>query len=120
MDLKHNNDFNNPDIASVFDELTFWSSRFGNLLFHNIEILRNIKILDLGFGTGFPLFELAHVYGNSCQLVGIDIWKQVIDRAKFKLKIYKLSNVEIVMADGADMPFQNSEFDLIVSNLGLN
>ena len=118
--LKRKYDFNNPEIASVMDELSFWSSRFGSLLFQHVGIRRGLNILDVGCGNGFPLFELAHVFGSSCQVTGIDVWQQAIERARFKLAIYDLPNVKIIEADGADQPFLNSEFDLIVSNLGIN
>jgi len=118
--LKHRNDFDDADFASVIDELSFWSSRFGHLLFDQIELRRGIKILDVGCANGFPLFELAHVFGGSCHVTGLDIWKQALGRARFKQKIYDLPNVEIIEADGAHQPFVNSSFELIVSNLGIN
>jgi arsenite methyltransferase len=118
--LLHRNDFSRPEIASVVDELSFWSSRFGRLLFDNIGIRRDIKILDLACGVGFPLFEMAHVFGESCHITGIDIWKEGLNRARWKQSVYNLSNVTIVEADGAKQPFRDSEFDLIVSNLGIN
>lgn len=118
--LEHKIDFNSPAIASVVDELSFWSSRFGALLFRHIELRSHIKILDVGCATGFPLFELAHVYGRSCQVMGIDIWKEALKRARRKLDVYNLPNVRVVEADGARQPFPDSTFDLIVSNLGIN
>ena len=118
--LLHRNDFSRSEIASVVDELSFWSSRFGLLLFNNIGIRRDIKILDLACGVGFPLFELAHVFGQSCHVTGIDIWKEGLNRARWKQREYNLSNVTIVEADGVKQPFRDSEFDLIVSNLGIN
>ncbi|MBV9209796.1 MAG: class I SAM-dependent methyltransferase [Acidobacteria bacterium] len=118
--LERTIDFNHPDIASVVDELSFWSSRFGHMLFDLIEIRKDINILDVGCATGFPLFELAHVFGGSCNLTGIDIWREALERARFKLQIHALSNVRIIEADAARQPFDNAEFDLIVSNLGIN
>ena len=41
------------NVASTFDELSFWSAQFGTLLFNNLTIERNIKILDLACGNGF-------------------------------------------------------------------
>ncbi|HKP52211.1 MAG TPA: methyltransferase domain-containing protein [Chloroflexia bacterium] len=113
-------DFTNAEIASVYDELSFWSSRFGALLFSHIRLQRDLNILDLGCGTGFPTFELAHLYGSSCHVTGVDIWKEALDRARAKLAVYGLQNVSIVEADGAQLPFGTDEFDLIVSNLGVN
>jgi arsenite methyltransferase len=113
-------DFNTPEMASVYDELSFWSARFGMLLFEHIQLRGGMNILDLACGTGFPTFELAHAHGDSCRVTGIDIWKEALDRARSKLRIYDLPNVRLVEADGAQMPFEDSQFDLIVSNLGVN
>jgi ubiquinone/menaquinone biosynthesis C-methylase UbiE len=118
--LNHKNDFDSPDIASLVDELSFWSSRFGSMLFDQIEIRKSVNILDVGCATGFPLFELAHVFGDSSHVTGIDIWQHALDRARFKLKTYGLQNVTVIEADGAHQPFPDSEFDLITSNLGIN
>src|SRR5205823_11163994 len=118
--LQQSYNIDTPEMASVLDELSFWSSRFGALLFDHLQLRPDLNILDLGCGTGFPLFELAHAYGDSCRLTGIDIWKPALDRARSKLRIYDLPNVNIVAADGARMPFRDGRFELIVSNLGVN
>ncbi|MEP6709144.1 MAG: methyltransferase domain-containing protein [Verrucomicrobiota bacterium] len=118
--LEHRTDFSNPRTAAIYDELSFWSSRFGHLLFQHLAIRGHLKILDVGCGTGFSLMELAQVYGPSCKLVGVDVWPEAIERAKSKRALQELSNVEIVEADAAHLPFPSSEFDLLASNLGLN
>lgn len=113
-------DFTKPELASVFDELSFWSSRFGALLVDNLVIRKHQRILDIGCATGFPLFELAHIHGPTCTLVGVDIWKAALDRARHKRDIYGLTNVELIEADASQLPFPEASFDLIVSNLGIN
>ena len=47
-----------PKIVNIFDELSLWSSFFGRLLLENIPMREGMCVLDLGFGTGFPLVEL--------------------------------------------------------------
>ena len=118
--LGHRNDLNDPALASVFDELSFWSSRFGALLLNNIELRRNLKILDLGCGNGFPSFELANLLGASCHVTGMDVWREGLNRARLKQRFHKLPNLSFLEADGARMPFRDSTFDVIVSNLGVN
>lgn len=108
------------DIANVFDELTFWSSRFGALLFKHLELRQDERILDIGCATGFPLFELAQVHGRTPRVVGIDIWQEALKHARAKLRAYALTNVELITADGARLPFRDASFDLIASNLGIN
>lgn len=118
--LSHKNDLSDPAFASAFDELSFWSSRFGALLIDNIELRRDLMILDLGCGNGFPSFELANRFGASCHLTGMDIWREGLNRARSKQRFQKLANLSFVEADGARMPFPDSTFHMIVSNVGLN
>jgi ubiquinone/menaquinone biosynthesis C-methylase UbiE len=107
-------------LAEIYDETSFWSARFGGLLFDHLEIRRGIRGLDVGCGTGFPLIELAHVHGTSSHFIGTDIWVDALERARLKLELHGLTNVDIIEADVASMPFPNAHFDLVVSNLGIN
>ena len=111
---------NDPLFAAAYDELTFWSSRFGALLFKHLELLPGIQILDLGCATGFPSFELAQVHGASCRVFGVDIWKESIFRAAARKRFFQLTSIELIAADASFLPFPKNQFDLIVSNLGLN
>ena len=109
-----------PELVSAYDEAFLWSARFGELLFQHLELRHNLRVLDLGCGTGFPLFELAHMLGASCELVGVDVWRGALERAQLKLSVYGLQNVDLVEADARALPFPNASFDVIVSNLGVN
>lgn len=111
----------NPRYAEdAYDELSFWSSRFGALLFERLELRPNIIGLDVACGTGFPLFELAHAHGPSSHFTGIDIWPEALARARRKLAVYGLTNIALHEGDAAAMPFPDGSFDLITSNLGIN
>ena len=118
--LEEEIDTGDPIVVSAFDELSFWSSRFGALLFRHLELVRGIRILDVGCGSGFPLFELAQVHGPSCHVTGIDVSRPALERAESKRQTYGLTNIRLVRGDGARLPFADGEFDLIVSNLGVN
>lgn len=118
--LKRPLDYRLPEVASALDELSFWAARFGQLLFNHVEFKRGASILDVGFGTGFPLFELAHSFGPDCRVTGLDIWRGGIMRARLKRAVYGLPNLSIVEGDGGRQPFRDEAFDMIVSNLGIN
>ena len=109
-----------PRLAEIYDETSFWSARFGALLFDYLEIRRGVRGLDVGCGTGFPLIELAHLHGTSSHFIGIDIWAEALERARLKLQVHGLTNVDIIETDAASMPFPNEHFDLVVSNIGVN
>ncbi|HTF02857.1 MAG TPA: class I SAM-dependent methyltransferase [Bacteroidia bacterium] len=108
------------DFVSTFDELPLWSASFGLLLLKHLELKPNLKVIDIGCGAGFPLFELAERLGSSCTVYGIDPWTNATQRAKQKIKSYGLSNVEIIESSAETIPFEDNSIDLVVSNLGIN
>ncbi len=110
-----------PDYAEgAYDELSFWSSRFGALLFDNLELRPGIRGLDVACGTGFPLIELAHAHGPASHFTGIDLWAPALVRARRKVAVFGLTNVALHEGDAQQMPFDHDTFDLITSNLGIN
>lgn len=118
--LTYHPDFNEPEIVAAYDELPLWSAMFGRLLFKHLPLKRGQTVLDLGYGTGFPLLELAEQLGTSCTVYGIDPWETARQRALAKARVWQVSNVQILPGDASALPFPDGMFDLIVSNLGLN
>jgi arsenite methyltransferase len=106
-----------PDFAEgAYDELSFWSSRFGALLFDNLELRANTNGLDVACGTGFPLIELAHAHGPSSHFTGVDPWAPALKRARRKLDVFGITNVTLIEGDAHAMTFADESFDLITSN----
>ena len=118
--LNHNFDPNNAEFVSVVDELPLWSAPFGLKLLDTIKLKHNIKVLDVGCGLGFPVIELAQRLGNTSKVFGIDPWEKAIERILFKIKKYEIKNVKIIKGISEELPFEDSFFDLIVSNNGIN
>lgn len=112
--------FLNEEFTSVYDELPLWSAPFGLKLLEEVPLKKNIKVLDIGFGTGFPMLELAQRLGESSVVYGIDPWKEATGRTQQKIKILGLKNVRIYSGYAENMPFRDCYFDLIISNNGLN
>ena len=110
----------NDASVNAFDEMPLWSAAFGLLLLNHLEIKAGSIVIDIGSGTGFPLFELAGRCGNTTKLYGIDPWKNACLRAEEKLKQYGYTNVGILNQSADKLPFSNDSIDLIVSNLGIN
>lgn len=113
-------DWQDDNVASQYDELPLWSSPFGLLLLDNFPIRNYETYLDVGFGTGFPLIDIAQRLGENCKSIGIDMWAAAVKRAKKKINTIGLKNIEIIEADASIIPFQDNYFDLITSNLGTN
>ena len=113
-------DWQDPKIVNIFDELSLWSSFFGRLLLENIPMREGMCVLDLGFGTGFPLVELAQRFGAKSKIIGMDIWESAINRTERKLDLLGLENVSIIQGSAEEIPLKDDSVDIVVSNLGIN
>jgi arsenite methyltransferase len=118
--LTHNFDIEDAELISVIDELPLWSAPFGLKLLDTIRLKQNINALDIGCGLGFPVIELAQRLGESSRVFGIDPWEGAIERSLFKIRKYQINNVKIIKGVAEELPFEDSFFDLIVSNNGIN
>jgi arsenite methyltransferase len=118
--LKTNYDLKNEKIVSVIDELPLWSAPFGLKLLDKINYRKNITVLDIASGLGFPLLEVAMRLGNSCKVYGIDPWEIAVERIKIKIKILGVTNVELITGLAENIPLPDKSIDLIISNNGLN
>jgi SAM-dependent methyltransferase len=85
-----------------------------------INLKKGIIALDVGCGLGFPLIEVAQRLGDTSTVIGIDPWKEAIERCEQKIKKYDIKNAQVIEGVAEKMPFENNYFDLIVSNNGIN
>lgn len=113
-------DFSDAEFVSAYDELPLWSALIGGVLLDHVPLRPDARVLDVGTGTGFPLIELAARLGPTCRACGIDRWKPACERARQKIRLHGIENVEIIDGDAAAMPFADERFNLIVSNNGIN
>ncbi|HEX3008496.1 MAG TPA: class I SAM-dependent methyltransferase [Bacteroidales bacterium] len=109
-----------PSLVSVIDELPIWAAPFGLQLLDSIQMKPCMRVLDIGFGLGFPVLELAMRLGASSQIYGLDPWRAGIKRAREKVEKMGLSNVHLLEGVAENLPIDAQVFDLIVSNNGIN
>jgi ubiquinone/menaquinone biosynthesis C-methylase UbiE len=67
-------------------------------------------VLDVGCGTG--LF-LKHVSSGAASVVGVDISKKLLQKARNHAK--ELGNVDLVQSDADYLPFKNNQFNAVFS-----
>ena len=97
--------------AYAYDSLALLQKRLCKELFDRIA-QNNFcpkSILDIGMGTGLLMQKLSQLYCDS-KIVGIDL---AFGMSKFARK----NNLAVMQADAECLPFKNSSFDLVVSNL---
>lgn len=113
-------DWKRKDVVNIYDEVNLWTAPFGRILLENIPMKAESKILDIGFGTGFPLIELSQRFGENSKIYGMDIWQEGILRTKEKIRVLGLKNIVIFEQSAENIPLPDNELDLICSNLGIN
>ena len=119
--LQKNFDWRRPEITAVNDDWSAWSAAFALLMLKHVPMRPDQRYLDLACGTGVPLVQLVERLGPSCRAVGVDLgWWQGLRRAQQKVRTWQIPNASLLNADGAQLPFGEQIFDLIVSNLGIN
>ena len=118
--MKGKLDWQKPEVVNIFDEVSLWSAPFTQLMMENIPMQRGQQVLDLGFGTGVPLIELAQRFGDSSQVFGVDLWVAAIQRTREKIRVFDLKNITIFEQSAESIPLPDQSIDLICSNLGVN
>ncbi|MCI0473402.1 MAG: class I SAM-dependent methyltransferase [Ignavibacteria bacterium] len=106
--------------AGMLDELPLWSAPFGLKLLDLVDYSKPVKALDIGFGSGFPLLELAQRLGKKSFVYGVDPWKPSHLRTKQKIDFYNIGNIELLNCAAEKIPLKNGIIDLVVSNNGIN
>jgi len=77
-------------------------------------------VLDLGSGAGFDCFLAAKKVGDTGRVIGVDITKGMIEKAKLNAEKYGYKNVEFKLGDIEDLPIENDFVDVVISNCVIN
>ncbi len=107
-------------VVNIGDELPLWSAPFGLKLLEKVRYKPGLSALDIGFGSGFPMIELAMRLGEGSLVYGIDPWKEACHRAREKADLYGLSNVRIMEGVAESIQLDGVSIDLVISNNGIN
>jgi arsenite methyltransferase len=86
--------------------------------------LANIKegdvVLDLGSGAGFDSFLAVKKVGDSGKVIGVDMTKEMIYKARNLADKYGFKNVEFRLGDIEKLPVENECINVIISNCVIN
>ncbi|MBN2522529.1 MAG: arsenite methyltransferase [Bacteroidales bacterium] len=83
-------------------------------------IIKGDHVLDLGSGAGNDCFVARAIVGENGKVTGLDMTEPMILKAKENCSKLNFKNVEFVLGDIEDMPFDNNLFDVVISNCVLN
>lgn len=79
----------------------------------------NMKILDLGVGSGYLSFSIAKKYSD-ISVVGLDIVEKALAANRIRAKEESIRNISFITYDGMDFPFADGEFDMVVTRYALH
>ncbi len=77
-------------------------------------------VVDLGSGAGNDVFVARAITGDEGKVIGIDMTKEMIDKANANNARLGFKNVEFHLGEIEAMPLEDSIADVVVSNCVLN
>ena len=74
------------------------------------------RVLDLGCGAGTDSLVAARMVGPEGHVVGIDMTREMLDKARRAVGEMGADNVEFVEGEAEQLPFPDASFDVVISN----
>jgi len=94
--------------APVYDFIFDWIFAPGRAAaVKQLDLQRGDSVLEVGIGTGLNL----PLYPWSCQLTGIDLMQEMLDKAVERVHNLAMPNVTLKVMDATSMDFGENEFD---------
>lgn len=118
VDVSKKVGYTKDDLSSIPDEANM------GLGCGNPVALASLKegevVVDLGCGGGIDVFLAARRVGDKGRVIGIDMTKDMIEKATANAKKAGLNNVEFRLGEIEDLPLDDNICDCIISNCVIN
>lgn len=84
------------------------------------HISQGDTVVDLGSGAGNDCFVARQETGETGTVIGIDMTKEMVKKARSNARKIGFENVKFVLGDIEDIPLEDDLADVVVSNCVLN
>jgi SAM-dependent methyltransferase len=74
------------------------------------------SVLDLGSGAGLDSLLAARRVGTTGRVVGVDLCREMVEKARSNAETLGLRNVEFVEAEIENVPLPDGSVDVVISN----
>ncbi len=106
---------NQTEVKSIYGKYSaFYDRVFSQFFFPRIKlgikksrIQKGDRVIEVGVGTGLSL----SLYPEGCNVVGIDVTRKMLEKAKEKKEKHGLSHVDLFEMDAENMTFGDDSFD---------
>lgn len=89
-----------------------FEKKYRDRALNQLEVKSGETVLEVGFGTGHCLNQIAESVGEEGKVYGIDISSRMLEVSKNRLKkAGLLDRVKLSCGDALDMPYEDSKFD---------
>jgi len=102
-------------LANVYSEISVLQKEHGKELIKQLSLAKNMKVLDLGCGTGYLSALLADCVGPEGEVVAVDP-----DEARLALARKQYSRPNLVFIHANDATFPEGQYDLVFTNFVLH
>ena len=84
------------------------------------ELKAGEVVLDLGSGAGIDVFLAANKIGPTGRAIGVDMTREMVDKAKDIAESHGYGNVEFRLGEIEELPIGDKSVDAIISNCVIN
>ena len=100
------------------DRLDTMFSTIADTLMRTANISGGDKVLDLGCGNGSTTLLAASQVGPNGSVTGVDVSEPMIGLAQARCANAGITNVNYILGDAAEYPFDSGSFNVLISRFG--
>lgn len=108
-------------ISRIYDLITGpFERKFRDMGLNQLDVKEGETVLEIGFGTGHCLEEIAKRIGENGKAYGIDISSRMLDITRKRMEKKRLADtVELYCGDAMSMPYEDNMFDVVFMSFTL-
>lgn len=89
------------------------------IMLEQLALEKGERVLEIGAGTGYNAALMAHLVGANGHVTTIDLDDDIVERARENLTRAKVTNVQVICADGGFGYAPNAPYDAIIATVGI-
>jgi ubiquinone/menaquinone biosynthesis C-methylase UbiE len=96
--------------VKIIEGLDYWAA-FAQRLSELMDLKERTKLLDIGTGYGDCLLAAANIIGSQGHFVGIDKWKECVDKTNSNIQKNSIPNAYAEVMDARELTYDDKTFD---------